>query len=110
MKKELKNLRNLGKLFTEQGMAGLDFVSMNIGYDGKVYFLIVEGRDAGSLGCSMDDMADIYTELGCVDAGTLDGGYSTALMLGDEKVYCSYHYGTSRAMPTVFYVKQLGDQ
>ena len=78
--------------------------------DGKVYFLIVEGRDAGSLGCSMDDMADIYTELGCVDAGTLDGGYSTALMLGDEKVYCSYHYGTSRAMPTVFYVKQLGDQ
>ena len=39
MKKELKNLRNLGKLFTEQRMAGLDFVSMNIGYDGKAYFL-----------------------------------------------------------------------
>ena len=39
MKKTLKGLRNLGKLFTEQGMAGLDFVSMNIGYDGKAYFL-----------------------------------------------------------------------
>ncbi|MBR5258715.1 MAG: phosphodiester glycosidase family protein [Clostridia bacterium] len=78
--------------------------------DGKVYFLIVEGRDAGSLGCSVDDMVDIYAELGCVDAGTLDGGYSTTLLLGSEGVYTSYHYGISRAMPTVFYVKQLGDQ
>ena len=39
MKKVLKNLRNLEKLFSDCGMTGLDFVSMNIGYDGKVYFL-----------------------------------------------------------------------
>lgn len=39
MKKTLKNLRNLKELFSEQGMAGLDFVSMGIGYDGKAYFL-----------------------------------------------------------------------
>ena len=39
MKKTLKNLRNLGKLFTEQGMAGFDYVSMSVGYDGKAYFL-----------------------------------------------------------------------
>ncbi len=78
--------------------------------DGKVYFLIVQGRDPGSLGCSMEDMADIYEELGCVNAGTLDGGYSTALMLGPERVYTSYHYGTSRPMPTVFYVKPLTEE
>ncbi|MBO7358404.1 MAG: phosphodiester glycosidase family protein, partial [Clostridia bacterium] len=78
--------------------------------DGKVYFLIVQGRDPGSLGCSMEDMADIYEELGCVNAATLDGGYSTALMLGPERVYTSYHYGTSRPMPTVFYVKPLSEE
>ena len=39
MKKTLRGLRNRGELFTEQGMAGRDFVSMNIGYDGKAYFL-----------------------------------------------------------------------
>ena len=39
MKKVLKNLRNLKDLFSDCGMTGLDFVSMNIGYDGKVYFL-----------------------------------------------------------------------
>ena len=39
MKKTLKGLRNLEELFTEQGMAGLDYLSMSIGYDGKAYFL-----------------------------------------------------------------------
>ena len=39
MKKTLKGLRNLRALITEQGMAELDYVSMNIGYDGKAYFL-----------------------------------------------------------------------
>ena len=39
MKKTLKGLRNLKELFTEQGMAGLDYVSMSIGFDGRAYFL-----------------------------------------------------------------------
>ncbi len=39
MKKTLKGLRNLEELFTEQGMEGLDYLSMSIGYDGKAYFL-----------------------------------------------------------------------
>ena len=43
MKKILKNPVNLRDLFTEQGMDGLDFVSMDIGYDGKVYFLFSSG-------------------------------------------------------------------
>lgn len=39
MKIQLRNPMNLKKLFTEQGVTGLDFVSMSIGYDGKAYFL-----------------------------------------------------------------------
>ena len=44
MKKALKNLQNLKKLFEEHGTAELDLVGMNIGYDGKVYFLFSSGR------------------------------------------------------------------
>ena len=39
MEKILKNFLNPRDLFIEHGMMGLDFVSMNIGYDEKVYFL-----------------------------------------------------------------------
>ena len=39
MEMKLKNPLNLRVLFKEQGVTGLDFVSMSIGYDGKAYFL-----------------------------------------------------------------------
>ena len=39
MKITLRNPLKLRELFTEQMMAGFDFVSMDIGYDGKAYFL-----------------------------------------------------------------------
>ena len=39
MKKTLRGLRNLGKLFAEHGMTGFDFVSMNIDYAGRACFL-----------------------------------------------------------------------
>ena len=46
MKKALKNLQNLKKLFEEHGTAELDLVGMNIGYDGKVYFLFSSGMQS----------------------------------------------------------------
>ena len=39
MKKTLRGLRNLEKLFAEHGMTGFDFVSMNIDYAGRACFL-----------------------------------------------------------------------
>lgn len=39
MKMKLRNPVPLGTLFGEQGVTGLDFVSMSIGYDGRAYFL-----------------------------------------------------------------------
>ena len=43
MKKALMGLRGLQELSAEYGVSGLDFVSMNIGYDEKVYFLFSSG-------------------------------------------------------------------
>ena len=39
MKIKLAGFHKLGELFDAQGMRGLDFVSMSIGYDGRAYFL-----------------------------------------------------------------------
>ena len=64
MKIKLKNLRNLGELFTEQGMTGLDFVSMSIGFDGKAYFLFSSAVPARIDGMFVNTAANAaYTAL-----------------------------------------------
>ena len=64
MKITLKNPVNLGDLFTKHGMAGLDFVSMDIGYDGKIYFLFSSGIPARIDGMFINTAADaVYTAL-----------------------------------------------
>ena len=73
--------------------------------DGNVYFVVVKGRQPDSLGATFEDMADIFLELGCVDAGLMDGGHSTSLFLNGQSIYHAYRYDVSRRLPTVFYVK-----
>ena len=64
MKKELKSLQNLRELFKKYGMAGLDFVSMNIGYDEKVYFLFSSGIPARINGMFVNTAANaVYKAL-----------------------------------------------
>ena len=58
MKKALKNLQNLKKLFKEHGTAELDLVGMNIGYDGKVYFLFSSGIPARIDGMFVNTVAN----------------------------------------------------
>lgn len=47
--------------------------------DGAVLILIVDGRQATSLGASMSDLVDVMQSFGAVNAGNLDGGGSTVL-------------------------------
>lgn len=78
-----------------------------IGQDGEghVYFVVIQGRQPDSFGASFDDMADIFISLGCVNAGNLDGGNSSALMVNGESVYSAYQGETSRKIPTTFIVR-----
>ena len=49
--------------------------------DGSVIYMItVDGRQTQSRGVSLDTLADICLEIGCVNAMNLDGGGSTALV------------------------------
>lgn len=47
--------------------------------DGAVLMLIIDGRQATSLGANMSDVADVMVAFGAVNAGNLDGGGSTVL-------------------------------
>lgn len=49
--------------------------------DGDLWFVAVDGRQAGSVGASLDELAAIMLKLGCTDAINLDGGGSTAMNL-----------------------------
>lgn len=45
-----------------------------------VYFITVDGRQNGSRGVSLSELADICLDLGCVNALNLDGGGSTQMV------------------------------
>ena len=58
MKITLKNLQNLRELYLRQGITNQDFVSMNIGYDGKIYFLFSSEIPPRIDGMFVDTVAD----------------------------------------------------
>ena len=48
---------------------------------GDIWFVAVDGRQTGSAGATLAEMADIMVKLGCIDAINLDGGGSTDMTL-----------------------------
>lgn len=56
-----------------------------------VYFITVDGRQDQSRGVSLDELADICLDLGCVNALNLDGGGSTQ-MVGKTLKDSSLHF------------------
>ena len=63
-----------------------DFVKLNprtfvgITKDNKVFLMVAEGRTTGSQGLTMNGMARICYNLGCIQAINLDGGGSTTMI------------------------------
>lgn len=73
--------------------------------DGAVLMLIIDGRQATSLGASMSDVADVMYAFGAVNAGNLDGGGSTVLYYnGEIKNVVMSIYG-ARGVPDAVCVK-----
>lgn len=73
--------------------------------DGAVLLLVIDGRQAHSLGATYRDCIDVMLEHGAVNAANLDGGSSTAMVYnGDVVNSCVSFYG-SRYIPTAFIVK-----
>ena len=73
--------------------------------DGAVLLLVVDGRQAYSLGATFSDLADIMLEYGAVNACNLDGGSSSMMWFEDGYVNrCASVIGI-RPIPTGFLVK-----
>lgn len=73
--------------------------------DGAVLILVVDGRQARSLGCSYGDLIDIMLEFGAVNAGNLDGGSSSLMYYNGEVISTEADLTGDRPIPTCFYVK-----
>lgn len=76
--------------------------------DGTVLILVTDGRGtAGHLGATAQDLINIMTEYGAVNAANLDGGSSSSLYFdGDYRITSSFlpNSDASRRLPTAFIV------
>lgn len=76
--------------------------------DGAVLLLVIEGRQARSLGATYADLADVMLQYGAVNACNLDGGSSSMLWFGDGYVNNSASVIGIRPIPTAFLVRKEG--
>ncbi len=75
--------------------------------DNKLIILVVQGRFQGiAEGASLNHLAKILLDIGCVEALNLDGGGSSCLLInGKETIQPSDKEG-QRAIPAVFIIQQ----
>ncbi|MBP1156602.1 MULTISPECIES: phosphodiester glycosidase family protein [unclassified Paenibacillus] len=72
--------------------------------DGTVIFIVIDGRQSNSVGATLKEVQDILLKEGAVNAGNLDGGASSELVVGDQLVtHPSSRYG-ERRLPSAFLV------
>ncbi|ULL17868.1 phosphodiester glycosidase family protein [Paenibacillus sp. H1-7] len=72
--------------------------------DGTVIFIVVDGRQVHSVGATLKEIQDMFLEDDVVNAGFLDGGASSELVVNGEVVTKpSSRYG-ERRLPSAFLV------
>ncbi len=76
--------------------------------DGAMLLLVIEGRQATSLGATYEDMAEVFLYYGAVNACNMDGGSSSMMWYqGDYVNKCASVIGI-RPAPTAFLVLKEG--
>jgi exopolysaccharide biosynthesis protein len=67
--------------------------------------LVIEGRNSNAHGTTLTQEAQIFKDLGCIEALNLDGGGSSCLLInGKETIKVSDK--TQRPVPAVFLIKK----
>ena len=72
--------------------------------DGTMLLLVIEGRHAGSLGATADDLRDIMVRYGAVNASMLDGGTSAVMFFKGEQITRGSNLLGMRHLPTAILV------
>ena len=73
--------------------------------DGAVLMLVIDGRQASSLGATYSDLIAIMLEYGAVNAINMDGGSSSLMYYRGEYLNSGVVLTGSRKMPTAFIVR-----
>ena len=73
--------------------------------DGAVLMLVIDGRQASSLGATYADMINVLLEYGAVNAANLDGGSSSMLWYNGDYLNKGVILTGSRKLPTAFIVR-----
>jgi len=73
--------------------------------DGAVLMLVIDGRQASSLGATFSDLITIMLEYGAVNAINMDGGSSSLMYYKGEYLNSGVVLTGSRKMPTAFIVR-----
>lgn len=73
--------------------------------DGAVLLLVVDGRQAQSIGATFKEMAYIMLEYGAVNASCMDGGTSSQMVYEGNVINKPYSPSGPRKCPTCFLVK-----
>ena len=76
--------------------------------DGAVLMLVIDGRQATSLGASLQDLSDIMLSYGAMNACNLDGGSSSLLWYDGAYLNNKAHIVGIREIPTSFLVLKEG--
>lgn len=74
--------------------------------DGTVIFLVIDGRKITSPGASLYDVQEIMMNRGAVNAGALDGGYSSTMYYNGNLINSPNAWDGERSVATAFYVEQ----
>jgi len=75
--------------------------------DGTVLFLVIDGRKSlTKLGASLYDVQEILLKYGAINAGNLDGGYSSSMYYDGELINSPNEWDGERTVATAFYVEK----
>jgi hypothetical protein len=75
--------------------------------DGQLILLAIEGRFPGKAeGATLEQMAAMFKQIGCVEALNLDGGGSSCLLINGKNTIQPSDKEGQRPVPAVFMVKQ----
>lgn len=73
--------------------------------DGTVIFLVIDGRKITAPGASLYDVQQIMLDRGAINAGALDGGYSSTMYYKGDVINSPNAWDGERSVATVFYVE-----
>lgn len=78
--------------------------------DGTVIFIVIDGRQTSSVGATLREVQDLFLEDDVINAGFLDGGASSEMVVNNELLtHPSSRYG-ERRLPTGFLVFDQPDK